>query len=353
MKNQLESVPTINARGNAGQPVQRRLVTPAPTNQLIAQRKLQAAANHSRPALTKPAKADCLQKMVDGSARMMKQQAQVNVIQRTIDDALEYYNNKTGKNAKKESQVDFSLLKTGEKGHFTKLKNKKAAGRKVGSRNGVGKYRIKVPRSQMRVRVKSTKGRFSRSERRRDARSGKYSGLNYATAKLRLTDRTAGSSLIRYLTGKSQMGKAHSERDVQEKIRLLNKQYAVDTEWLYTEREACGPDNHNCRGDKTLGDTSIFSATMPTYYSVDWPDSRDGVSDAKASRHEGTNLIKRLDTQVRNDNNVHDYPTEMRCGVELQMEDDGAETSDDESEDEMDILRGGYGGARRNYKEMK
>jgi len=287
------------------------------------------------------------------------------IIQRTVKEAIAYYNaHKTaGPNANKEGDVDLSNLPPGKRSWYTRLKNRPAghippkaggAKRKVGSATG-GTYRLKNPQ-QIRVNYTSTKARFVRSERKARHSPGKYSGLNYATAKVNLVNKAnKKDKATRYITRSSADASTHSEGAIMGALRELNKTNDTTVEWVYTEREACGPDNQNCRGDNKLGDTSLFGKNVPIYYSVDWPDSKD-VANAKDARKEGTNLLKRVDTQVGKSGGIHPYgnapdvrfhPTE-----DMQVEDAGVVTSDDESGDESDVLSGGFEGARKGYKEL-
>ncbi|MCT7986691.1 DUF4157 domain-containing protein [Laspinema sp. A4] len=276
-------------------------------------------------------------------------------IQRTIKDAIDYYNKTTGESAKTELEVDKSKLTPGQKGHYTRQKNRPPTvgvplkkTRKVGSSNGIGKYRLKDPQ-QMRVRFGSTKARFARSLRKERKQPGKQSGYNYATAKVVVTH-TGGATETVYVTRSSADGTRHSEGAVLEALKALSKTYKIETEWIYTEREACGKDNANCRGSK-LCQGPLIPGDLPIYYSIDWPDSAEHGDKAKEYRKQGTNAIKRLDTQVGKKTDIHQYPLKKLGNVEVQSEDQGAETSDDESEDEKDVFQG-YDGAKSDYMEL-
>ncbi|MFZ6721614.1 eCIS core domain-containing protein [Undibacterium sp. Ji49W] len=285
------------------------------------------------------------------------------VAQLTLKEALIYYNreNTGGITATQESEVDLQYLTPGRKGHYTKLKNKPGPvtsgvkKRKVGSANGPGGYRLQSPR-QIRVRYGSSKARFVRSERKARHVKSKYSGYNYATAKVVLTNRLTNNKTTVYITRSSKDATSHSEGAIINVIKYLLKNNSALVKWVYTEREACGKDNHNCRGDKKLGDGSLFDSDIPIYYSVDWPDSVEEGSNAKKVRKEGTNLLKRIDTQVGKSTAIHNYDNEIIPTVDskkaVQIEDDNVDTSDDESDDERDVLQGGYEKARKDYKEI-
>ncbi len=288
-------------------------------------------------------------------------QRQSKVIQCTLKDALHYYQRVTGDKVTRKQDVDKSKLSKGQKAHFTRLENQGASSagavgvRKVGSSSGAGRYRLKSPQ-QIRVRYGSTKARFVRSERKSRHVKGKYSGYNYATAKVILTNKTNGNKKTIYITRGSQDGSTHSEGAIKDVIKMLQRIHVVSVDWVYTEREACGPDNQNCRGKHKLGDHGIFGANVTTYYSVDWPDSAEKGTAAKDARKQGTNLLKRMDTQVGKATGIHHYANQTSSSVHAsesyQEEDAGMQTSDDESSDESDILHGGYEGARRSYKEL-
>lgn len=287
---------------------------------------------------------------------VQQKRASGQVVQRTVNEAIDYYNkNKSGgMKATKESEVDLNRLTKGQKSYYTRLRNQGVVkSRKVGSATGK-KYRLDEPR-QIRVRYSSSKARFSRSERKARHVKGKYSGYNYATVKVHLTRKVDNATSTVYITRSSSDATTHSEGAIILALRELMRTNQIDIQWVYTEREACGPDNHNCRGEKKLGDQLLFGKNVPIYYSIDWPDSKEKGGTATKSRKDGTKVLKRLDTQVGNSNSIHIYNnqvTPFHATEEMQLEDNGEVTSDDESEDETDVLGVEFGGARRDYREL-
>lgn len=337
-----------------------------PTGQLKSMQAMMAAHTNSRlqaskeltGATTAPTQADIVvqKKLVPRTWQLSKPMVQrKDTIQLKLEDALKYYNKITGENAKLKKDVDLAKLSIGQRRYFTRLENQVGLkSRKIGSSTGKT-YRLDKPR-QIRVRYGSTKARFARSERQERHEKGKYSGYNYATAKVTLTHKVNGKTMTVYITRGSQDGTTHSEGAIKDVIKLLQAQHVISVDWVYTEREACGPDNQNCRGANKLSDTSIFGQDVPIYYSVDWPDTAEKGAAAKDHRKKGTKLLKRIDTQVGKSTSIHDYQEKTDPAVHasepFQEEDDGVVTSDDESSDESDILQGGYEGARKDYMEL-